>query len=107
MKFAVYASARGKKGSFGGSVYHSHAFDNADVKNAYINRYGKQLQKDNYRVLFWKENQLIYNYISRNENVVHDLINRNIKFITPVRNPLDIARSYKENQFTHLLYNKK
>lgn len=92
LMFAVYASIRGKRGNYGGGIFHSHAFDHDILKKKYYSRYKKHLKK-NIRCIFWKESLRVSNHI-KNININEILSkNKKLKFILPVRNPIDCAYS--------------
>lgn len=96
LKYAVIESTRGKQGQYGGSILYSHAFDaNRKMPALYAKMYGNKLLKDDIRCLFWKEPLRTANYI-RNHNVdLGEILSRNdrLKFVMPVRNPMDCAKS--------------
>jgi len=95
VKYMVYISAGGKTGDYGGSITLSHAFDHEIVKDAYRKRFGSSTVKKTIRSVFWKEPLRTVNFI-RNHGVELEEIfemNKKLKFLMPVRNPLDTAIS--------------
>jgi hypothetical protein len=95
VKFAVFISKKGRRGRYGGSITLSHAFDHDVVRQKYERRYGQSLIKKNIRCLFWKESMRLTNYIRENQISLSGLISKNskLKFLMPIRNPLDCAIS--------------
>lgn len=95
VEFALLISGSGKRGRYGGSITLSHAFDHHIVRHKYEQRYGKKMIKENIRCLFWKESMRLNNYIRYNQVSLEDLISKNskLKFLMPIRNPLDCAIS--------------
>ncbi len=95
VRFALHLSEGGERGRQGGSILHAHAFANDDaMRKAYEDRFGTAGAKDDPRCLFWKESMRV-------SNILHDsaklsgLIGENsrLRFIMPVRNPIDCAIS--------------
>lgn len=92
LKFAVYASLHGRRGRFGGGIFHAHAFDHEPMKNKYYKRYSSNL-KSEINCLFWKDSLRVSNMIRKNG--IDDILKNNskIKFLLPVRNYLNCAKS--------------
>lgn len=92
LKFAVYASLYGKRGDYGGGIFYSHAFDHGILKNKYYERFSSDL-KTPINCIFWKESLKVSNQIKIHgiDNILRN--NIKIKFILPVRNPLNCAQS--------------
>ena len=101
MQYAILLSGSGQRGRYGGSITLSHAFDKSEVKNLFQNRYKNSLVKEDIRCLFWKEGLHLKNHLLEKEVDVLELIKHNdkIRYILPIRNPLDCAMS---NQKTNL-----
>jgi hypothetical protein len=95
VEFTALISGSGKRGRYGGSITLSHAFDHDVVRHKYEQRYGKKMIKENIRCLFWKESMRLNNYIRNNQVSLEDLISKNskLRFLMPIRNPLDCAIS--------------
>ncbi|MFV1995505.1 MAG: hypothetical protein ACC661_08710, partial [Verrucomicrobiales bacterium] len=77
------------------SILHSHAFDSQHPMRALYNKSGAKPVKDNIKCLFWKESLRISNLI-RSREIDLDAIFRQderLRFLLPVRNPLDCAIS--------------
>jgi hypothetical protein len=95
IQYAIRLSTTGDRGAYGGSITHSHAFDpKHDLNEAFVNSGGKIL-KDKIKCLFWKESLRTTNLI-REHNVDLGKIleqEKRLRFILPIRNPLDCARS--------------
>ena len=101
MQYAILLSGIGQRGRYGGSITLSHAFDKSEVKYLFQNRYKNSLVKEDIRCLFWKEGLYLKNHLLEKEVDVLELIKHNdkIRYILPIRNPLDCAVS---NQKTNL-----
>jgi hypothetical protein len=95
IQYAIRISTKGDRGSYGGSITHSHAFDpKHDLGEAFASSGGKIL-KDKIKCLLWKESLRTSNLI-REHNVDLGSIfkqDKRLRFIMPIRNPLDCARS--------------
>lgn len=78
----------------GGPIQRSHAFGskNNALVSRYKARYGSSVLKKDIKSVFWKESYKLSKYI-KNNNI--SLINfpKEIKFLTPIRNPMDCAYS--------------
>lgn len=95
MRYAVHISRGGRRGDYGGSITLSHAFTREPMRGLYASRYGTCTVKDEIRSLVWKESLRITN-ILRSGKTDLDLVMKEIpriRFILPVRNPLDTASS--------------
>ena len=93
VRAAVRLCQDGQPG-IGGSVLSSHAFDDAEVRAAYQKRFHEKVIKDSVSVLYWKESMHVTNYLISCQSI-HDALNSlpSIKFLVPVRNPIDCANS--------------
>lgn len=104
-RYAIHISQKGRRGDYGGSITLSHAFDNQySVKDMFYGA-NSSLLKQTITALFWKESLRTSNHL-RLHNVELDRlfkINRQLKFLLPIRNPLDCAvsnvRTSKANIF--------
>lgn len=94
-QYAVYMSGGGKRGDWGGSITYSHAFTHKTMSDLYKNRYSDKLIKTEINSLVWKESLRIANYIKIKKIDVKELLKGTpgLRFILPVRNPLDCAAS--------------
>ena len=104
VKYAVLLSTGGKRGRHGGSITHSHAFDKSLVKRKYYTRFGSNLLKENIQCLFWKEGLHLTNYLIKQKITAIDLVKRNnhIRYILPIRNPLDCAISNQKTKMAQI-----
>lgn len=95
VRYAIFISGRGRRGDFGGSILHSHAFDDDSMKRSYQRRYGSRMIKDEIHCLVWKESLKISNYVKDSGINLSRCLDQysNLKFLMPVRNPLDCATS--------------
>ena len=107
LKCAIYISGGGRRGSHGGSILFSHAFDSEGLKQAYRARYGEQLVKNDIECLFWKESLKTSRLMRRNEAALQQIFERNekLRFLMPVRNPLDCAASNLKSGYAELFEN--
>lgn len=94
-QYAVYMSGGGKRGDWGGSITFSHAFTHKKMSELYRDRFGDNLIKKEINSLVWKESLRIANYIKNKKINMKELLERTseLRFILPVRNPLDCALS--------------
>jgi len=110
LRFAVYISGSGGRGKKGGSIIHSHAFDNEHPMAAlYRERFGEELTKPHIHSLFWKESLRTAQHI-RNRNIDLGKIftqNNKLRFLLPIRNPIDCALSNKRTGHAKLFGLKK
>lgn len=96
MRYAVHISAQGERGDYGGSIVHSHAFDESHqtMKELFAST-GAQVVKPLIKSLFWKESLLTSNHIREKRVDFVQLFAREkrLRFLLPVRNPMDCAVS--------------
>jgi hypothetical protein len=95
MRYAIHISAGGARGDFGGSITHSHAFDDGYAMKQLFERAGGCLTKSDIRSLFWKESLLTANHIRAKQVDLADIFRQEprLRFLLPVRHPLDCAVS--------------
>ncbi|NIT60072.1 MAG: hypothetical protein GWN00_28795 [Aliifodinibius sp.] len=96
VKYAIYASGRGREGPYGGSVTFSHAFGKQHkLAELYKDVFGDNLLKERIHCLFWKESMATSSYIRERSVDLPDIVfhNEKLRFIMPIRNPLDCAVS--------------
>lgn len=80
-------------------IVKSHAFKYDIMRQAYEKRYGNIIKKDNIQCVVWKESHintnLIFNSSNPQPNSLISLANKNdkLKFLIPIRNPMDCAVS--------------
>lgn len=106
-KYAIQISKAGRRSGYGGSIIHSHAFDDKHhMKTAFAKAQGK-LVKEHIHTLFWKEPLHTSHQIRKHDVNLEDLFRRNkyIRFLMPVRNPMDCAKSNKKEGHVRLLCN--
>jgi hypothetical protein len=95
VQYAIRMSAAGERGDHGGSIEHSHAFDEQHgMKSAYCES-GAQRVKPTVKCLFWKESLRTSNRLRDCSVDMGRLIKAEprLRFMMPVRNPLDCAVS--------------
>lgn len=96
IRYAIHvAQAGGRPGATGGSITRSHAFMREKTRATYVRRYGDDLGKDDVRCLLWKESMAVTNLFRSGRADLDVLLDHcpRIRFLLPVRNPLDCARS--------------
>ena len=95
---AIALSEAGQRGDKGGSIVFSHAFDHDPVREAYAARFGDALRKPDIQALVWKESLRVSNVLRRHRIDVGALLERlpTLRFLMPVRHPLDVAASNME-----------
>jgi len=93
---ALTMSQGGARGGYGGSIVLSHAFaEHEEMRKLFRARYGSRLLKGSIKSLVWKESEMVGRYIHDHKVDLPDLIARNqrLKFLLPIRNPLDCSLS--------------
>ena len=95
LRYATYISQKGGRGQVGGSITFSHAFDPEHTVRETFAHTGQGLLKKDIRALFWKESMLTTNHLRTNNVAIDSLLaaSEKIKFLMPVRHPLDCAES--------------
>ena len=108
-RYAIRISRGGRRGGDGGSITLSHAFANhAKLRYLYHEAYGASLVKDVIHSVFWKESLAVANHVREHGIDLGRLLQENtrLRFILPVRNPLDCAASNRKtghaSRFRHL-----
>jgi hypothetical protein len=91
IRFSLEICSRGERGSYGGSILWSHAFESKILKSFV----STQKNKSTIKALVWKESLLNTNLIRSDESEFDNFLikEKKIKFILPIRNPLDCAYS--------------
>jgi hypothetical protein len=92
---AVRLAQQGRSGDFGGSVLLSHAFGAPELTRVYQARFGTTILKPKTTALFWKDSMRLQKRITSQKGLLEDLLARQpqVRFLFPVRNPMDCARS--------------
>jgi len=95
VRYAIYASTGGGRGMLGGSITHSHAFDEGHVTRELFESTGGKLIKEKIHSLIWKESLRTSNRIRKTGVDLGAIFARNprLRFMLPVRNPIDCAVS--------------
>ena len=95
VQFAIQISNKGQRGGYGGSIVHSHAFDEGHPMRNLHQESGADLVKRDIRCLFWKESLVTANRIRQTNTDLGSILakNKRLRFLMPVRNPLDCAVS--------------
>lgn len=106
IQFAIHISGKGKKGGFGGSITHSHAFNPIHEMKNIFSETGYKLIKNQINCLFWKESLITSNLIHEKHIDLKNLLSKEerLRFLMPIRNPLDCAVSnLKTGQVTQFI----
>lgn len=96
LRYAIAISTKGKRGKTGGSILHSHAFDEKHkLGKLYRQHFGDTLVKEDIQCLFWKESLRTSLHIRNNNIDLATLLAQEprLRFLLPIRNPLDCAIS--------------
>ena len=95
VQFAIHISGGGKRGNFGGSIIHSHAFDSVHEMKTIFSETEYELIKNQIRCLFWKESLSTSNLIREKHIDLKYILSKEerLRFLMPIRNPLDCAIS--------------
>lgn len=95
VRYAIQMSAGGRFGPWGGSALRSHAFHRERLRSVYRARYGDRLVKRRITAVLWKESMLVTNHLRDHDTSIEALAESlpRLRFIYPIRNPLDCARS--------------
>jgi hypothetical protein len=103
LRYAIHISRSGRRGDYGGSILHSHAFDQDRAITRSCNSDHERLKKD-IRCLFWKESLRTSNHLRSCGVDLDQLFARNsrLRFFLPVRNPLDCAASHLNTKHVNL-----
>jgi hypothetical protein len=95
VQYAIHASGAGGRGKIGGSIIHSHAFDEEHATKKLFEASRGELIKRKIRALVWKESLRTSNHIRKHHTDLDAIFARNprLRFLLPVRNPIDTATS--------------
>lgn len=93
LRFFDYASEKGYKGMLGGNISHSHAFES----NTELSKRFKETLKSKTKphCFIWKESHMVTERLMNGVTELEEILEKNpaIKFLMPVRKPLDCAKS--------------
>ena len=94
-QFAIDESQGGEGGDAGGAITLSHAFEHQVVQDVYLSRFGRSLLKPTVEIVIWKESLAVSNFIRDQGISLYKVLQDNpkIRFLMPIRNPLDCAIS--------------
>ncbi len=96
LRYAIAISTKGKRGKTGGSILHSHAFDEKHkLGQLYRQHFGDTLVKEDIQCVFWKESLRTSLHIRNHHIDLGALFAQEprLRFLLPIRNPLDCAIS--------------
>ncbi|WP_141693805.1 sulfotransferase [Methyloligella halotolerans] len=104
LKAAVDHSFGGERGKVGGDIRLSHAFDDAAMRSLYERFNGDAVLTPNIRTLYWKDSMRVTNHMERLGIGPAEFTARypQVRFLLPIRRPLDCARSNLRDKFRHL-----
>jgi len=93
VRYAGFSSRGGMRGTYGGDIRLSHAFDREAMQTAQERLRGAA--RGPTKCLVWKDSHLVTNFLRSARVDVPGLLQRNdkIRFLLPVRNPIDCAIS--------------
>ena len=93
VRYAGFASRGGMRGTYGGDIRLSGAFQRAPMQEAYARLQGRA--RGPATCLVWKDSHLVTNFLRAARVDVPGLLKRNdkIRFLLPIRNPIDCAIS--------------
>jgi hypothetical protein len=103
--FALGASQGGRRGAYGGSILLSHAFDSELVRDVYRSRFGNAVLKEKIEAIVWKESLRVAKLLRKRGVDMAHLFSHNerLRFLLPVRNPMDCAVSSLRTGHSQLL----
>lgn len=108
VRYAIQISESGKRGNYGGSITLSHAFSRKHKMGQVFRETGFSLRKEHISALVWKESQKVSNHL-RDSGFDFDTVfqvNDQLKFILPIRNPLDCTESNLKTGHVRILENQ-
>jgi len=93
VRYAGFAARGGERGTHGGDIRLSHAFDRRQMRDAEAKL--ADLPRARATCLVWKESHMVSNLLRASRVDVGRLLERNgkLRFLLPVRNPIDCAIS--------------
>ena len=95
--YALQLTYGGARGSWGGSVLRSHAFNEEALQETYLERFGRRFLKEDVRALVWKEPLRVQQHIMRQgADAGIQLLDGfpELQVVLPIRNPIDCAISH-------------
>jgi hypothetical protein len=97
VRYAGFASRGGARGTYGGDIRLSHAFDFEPMRQAHERLQG--LANGPTKCLLWKDSHLVTNFLRSARVDVPGILgcNPKLKFMLPIRNPIDCAISNLRN----------
>lgn len=108
LESAVQHIRSGKRGSFGGDIRLSHAFEDEAIRRLYDKYRGHHLILTEAKCFIWKDSMRITNHIASLGRTPQEVAQKDprIRFILPIRNPLDCAQANLANKFRFLIDDK-
>jgi len=96
LRYASYASRSGARGQYGGDIRLSHGFQREAMRNAEAKLQSRG--RSPAKCIVWKDSHMVTNFMRAARVDVAALLRRNdrLKFMLPVRNPIDCAISNLE-----------
>ncbi len=95
VQYALLICRKGRRGNYGGSITHSHAFADNEKMRRFWRKSRVNLVNGDGKALFWKESLRTSNRMRRSKPDLDSVFKENhkLKFLMPVRNPMDCAAS--------------
>lgn len=95
IQYAINLSGKGQRGSQGGSITYSHAFDSNHETKEIFAKTGSELVKKQIICLFWKESLRTSKLIRERHVDLASIFKSEdrLRFLLPIRHPLDCAVS--------------
>lgn len=98
---ALSESSAGRRGTYGGSILLSHAFDSSTMRDMYEQRFGDSKIKEAPTCLVLKDSMRFQNAVAGSKKDISDIVTSLPKLflLLPIRNPLDCAMSNLETGY--------
>lgn len=95
LRYALRIAEGGQRGSYGGSITFSHAFDDRYAARKVLRHRVDRNDDDGVKALFWKESLRTALHLRKHDVDFATLLRREprLRFLMPIRNPLDCAAS--------------
>jgi hypothetical protein len=97
VRYALHISrgSKGRRGTYGGSIVHSHAFDDRHPAKDLAEAAASVTAKRRIEALFWKESLRTSNHMRIHRVDLSMLLEKEprLRFLLPIRNPMDCAKS--------------
>lgn len=107
VRYAIRISVKGRRGNYGGSILHAHAFDPTYELRTVFDSTGLHPLKQDIDCLFWKEPLRTANWIRNRGADLSRILDAEpkLRFLMPIRNPVDCALSNLKTGHARLFEN--